>query len=202
MQRKLSAYKSPAVCWKQLLPVFITVGLFGLLLFPRPLSAQPQTVSEYDVKAAFLYNFAKFINWPEANNPDDIKQLNLCVLDPQRLGSVFKAIEGKRVKEAVLNIFPYTGPQDLHDCHILYLNASDESKVRHILQLSRYKHILTVGEHEQFSQWGGIINFFLKENKVRFEVNLGAAERADLVMSSKLLKLAKIYDGPDSAMRF
>ena len=147
---------------------------------------------EYQIKAAFLYNFVKFVEWPDEALPDPSAPIALCVLGEDPFGVALESINGKTVKGRQLVIKRFVGLQDLEVCRILFISSSEEGRLAQIFGSLKNSSILTVGEMERFIQLGGIISFTMESNKIRFEINADAAERAGLKISSKLLNLAKV----------
>lgn len=172
------------------------VSLIFLLLLStggRAQNAVDATFSEYEIKAAFLYNFAKFVEWPETVFVDSARSVYIGILGKDPFGSVIdKTIANKKVKGKPLAIRRFQKLEDLKLCHILFISASEKDSVTQILDTVENLSILTVGDMDQFAEKGGIINLLNKDNKVRFNINLIAAERANLKISSRLLKLAEI----------
>lgn len=147
---------------------------------------------EYQIKAAFLYNFGKFIDWPTDAPANASTSIILCVLGEDPFGFALDALEGKAVNDRTLTIKRLVEPRSLDACHILFISPSERARMTQILGHLKRVSILTVGDIEGFTHRGGIINFTIKKNKVRFEINVDAAKQADLRISSKLLKLAEI----------
>lgn len=147
---------------------------------------------EYQVKAAFIDNFIKFVDWPDAAFPDSHSPVTISVLGGTFLTAALKAIEDVPVKGRHLSIHAIKGLADLRPSHILFVSSSEKDQLNEILQSVKDTSVLTVGEVEGFCDKGGIINFILVDNKVRFEINPDAAHKASLVISSKLLRLATI----------
>lgn len=171
-------------------------------LLSASLSAQVQdaTPTEYQVKAAFLYNFGRFVEWPPQPRPPSA--FTICVLGKDPFGPVLdelikdKSIQGmKPVARRLERV------EDAGDCRILFISSSEDARLPHILATLRGRSVLTVGEAERFAHRGGMINFRLEGSKVRFEINPDAAEQAGLTISSQLLKLARIiHESPQSGV--
>lgn len=146
--------------------------------------------SEYEVKAAYLYNFGKFVKWP-SNMPSQGNVFPVCILGNDPFGSVLdslvngESIDGKRLSARRIN-----SPADAAKCRVLYINVADDARLSAILVGLRDSPVLTVGESPVFIDRGGIVQFVMQNERVRFVVNLGAAEKAGLVLSSELLKVA------------
>jgi ribosomal protein L18 len=158
--------------------------------------AVPPSPSEYEIKAAFLYNFAKFVDWPTDALPDTSTSMSLCVLGEDHFGiDLDETLNGKQVNGRKLLIKRFKGVHGLDICQILFISSSEKHRLAQVIASLKNSSILTVSETEQFTQLGGIINFTIEENKVRFEINVDAAERAGLKISSRLLKVAKVIRG-------
>jgi len=168
------------------------LGLLALGLAPR--MARADTPLEQQVKSAFVANFVQFIDWPEAafGKPDD--PLIIGVVDPGALGDSLKAaVEGKTVKGRKLVIRPFTAAA-VGKCHILLTGNLDGPDLDAVLKAAQAAGVLTIGDAARFTDAGGVIQFYLEDRKVRFEINLAAAQRAKLQISSQLLKLARVVN--------
>ena len=156
-------------------------------------AAFAQPTNEYQVKAAFLYNFAKFVDWPAQSFKSPEEPITICVQGQNPFGSMLEEmVNGKTLQGRgflVRNIFDV---QQAGGCHILFVSASERKHVASILAAIRTPGVLTVGESEGFAAEGGVINFKLEDGKVRFEINLEAAARKGLQIRSNLLSLAQI----------
>jgi hypothetical protein len=155
--------------------------------------AQAQVSGEYDVKAAFLYNFAKFVEWPAQVYKTPSDPIVICVLGENPFGRALEdAVMGKSVEGRKLVVRQVHDGKQSGDCQILFICASEKKHWRSILEEVKTSGILTVGETEEFTASGGVISFKLEDGKVRFLINTDAAEQAKLRISSKLLSLAQI----------
>jgi hypothetical protein len=149
--------------------------------------------NEYQVKAAFLYNFAKFVQWPDGTFANSTSALTVCVLGKDPFGKALDdAILGKRIAEHPAILARGRRIQDLPECQIIFVSASDSPQLPEILRALHGRKALVVGETENFAGAGGAIEFVLEANRVRFAINTDAADRAGLKVSSKLLALATI----------
>jgi hypothetical protein len=155
--------------------------------------AQAEGVGEYQVKAAFLYNFAKFVEWPPEAMPKANAPLILGVVGEDPFGPVLEeTLKGKTANGHPFVVRRFRREEDASGCQILFTSSSDQRYIRSLLAVLKGSSVLTVGETERFCRLGGIINFTLEENKVRFKINVDAAERARLNISSKLLRVANV----------
>jgi len=159
-------------------------------------AVDPPDASEYLIKAGFIYNFAKFVEWPSTafSQPDSPIMIGVLGTDP--FGSVLdRLVEDKKIGPRGFVVKRYKWGKDLKDlkeCKILFVSASEKAHIDEIVQAVKGLPILMVGETPGFAERGGIIRFTLEDNRVRFEINVEAAHQADLNISSRLLTLAKI----------
>ena len=165
------------------------LGLVALVAFPA--KAQAGSADEYSVKAAYLYNFAKFVEWPgEAGNPGT--PLVIAVFGRDDFGAVLKqTVQGETVNGRAISVRSVSRVEDIRSCQILFFGSSDQNRLAEVLRATEGAGILTVGETDEFIQRGGVIAFVAEGNKIRFEVNLGVARRNRLTISARLLRVAK-----------
>lgn len=154
--------------------------------------AQKQSFSEYTVKAAFLYNFARFVDWPAGAFTRKGAPFTVCIYGTDPFGRTLDAYKAKSIKGRKLVFKRNTTINEIQACHVLFISASEEGNVSAILQRIRGKQVLSVADMEAFARRGGMINLIKEKNKIRFEINLSAAERAGLTIGPKLRSLAKI----------
>ncbi len=196
----------------------IVIYLLLILLFFSNAYAQ-QTVKredtltgdEYKVISGFIYNFAVFTEWnPDAfESPDSA--IHICFVS-DKAGVSLSALNGKYIKKRKIIVTDKNKPQpfmsifntiaqkdknkdNINRCHILFIASENKEFIKEQLSLAGYQNILTIGETEDFIQMCGIIRFFKKNNRLKFEVNLGAAQRAGLKLGSQLLMSAEIVKG-------
>jgi len=155
------------------------------------------SMDEYQVKAAFLYNFAKFVVWPAPRLGGANDSIEICILGSDPFGDLLDAsVHGKRVEGRPFVVRRTPDVRKAFGCHILFVSSSERKKVNAILAEVRSCGILTIGEVEGFAAQGGVINFKLESGRVRFEINVDAAEQQGLRISSKLLSLAEVVKQP------
>jgi hypothetical protein len=171
--------------------IIALIVTFTFILIPLHVRAEESEFSEYEVKAGFIYNFAKFIEWPVDTFSDVNKAIILCVVGTDPFGKALGAIDNKTVQTRRLEI-KYTGrSKDLKMCSMLFISGSEKDSLSPILETVKGAPILTIGDTKGFAQQGIMINFVMEQNKVGFEINTESARRAKITISSKLLKLAK-----------
>lgn len=164
---------------------------------------------EYQVKAAFLYNFIQFVDWPEEKLADSNEPITISIVGDDPFGDAFEPIKDKKVKGRSVVVKRFKSFEELEksieknksqsdqeietlvNCHLLFICFSERKNLEKIINAVKDRNVLTVGEMEGFLEAGGIINLFVEEKKLRFEINVAAAERAGLKIRSKLLRLAK-----------
>ena len=174
-------------------PVAAAVVAAAFLMLSRPLCGWAQTDSqEYMVKAAFLYNFTKFVEWPQGTFEDPSAPFVLAVLGEDPFGEALAPLKEKTVEGRRVVIQRAARLEDLEKCQILFISASEKGKLEPIFRRIKNWKVLTVGETKGFAQSGVMINLTKIEEKVGFEINAGAVEAGALKMSSKLLKLGII----------
>jgi uncharacterized protein DUF4154 len=158
--------------------------------------------SEYQVKAAFLFNFAKFVEWPSSAFPDTTSPITICVIgkDPFE-GALADTLRDRTVGGRTL-VARRAGPDpEIAGCQVLFVPASEDARLPLVLERVAPLPVLTVGETEHFGQLGGIVRFTLEDNRVRFIVNAASAKRSGLSINAKLLSIAKAVIGRDEPVR-
>jgi len=152
--------------------------------------------SEYLIKAGFIYNFAKFVDWPATAFAQPDSPIVIGILGTDPFGTLIdRIVENKKIGArgfVVKRLKWNTDLKDLKECKILFVGASEKAHIDDVVQIVKSLPILTVGETPGFAERGGVIRFVLEDNRVRFEINVEAAHQADLTISSRLLTLARI----------
>lgn len=189
MPRRSEKKRSIASC-----VLWVAVMLAGCIFMLRPLAVWggPVTGAEYNVKIGFIYNFAKFITWPpEAfeKNPDT---LVFCFATEDPSVDVFYKLDGKIVSGRKIKVVAYQDGACLEQSQILFFATQNKAFIQQVLELTQGRSILTIGEVDGFTQWGGVIDFFEEQDRLRFKVNIDAANRERLKVSSQLLVSAQI----------
>ena len=169
--------------------------VLGLLLFSSG-RAQDSPPSEYQIKAAFIFNFAKFVEWPREALPPPSLPMVIGILGDNSFGADFQqAFAKKSINDHPLLVKEFRQAADVTNCHILFisssvLNAWEEKERREIMESLGRSNVLIIGDVPGFTEDGGMINFVKENNKIRFQINEPAAKKARLKISSKLLSLA------------
>ncbi len=166
--------------------VVFAISMFGA----SPLLAQ----SEDEIKAAFLLNFARYVEWPESAFSSLDSPVQICTLESDGFDSVVAStIEGKMIGPRSVEVAAVAGPEFAGGCHILFLGNGSRSG-NEVVETLRKSSVFTVGNDQGFAKQGGIANFYRVGNRIRFEINPNAAQDAGLKISSRLLRLARLVE--------
>lgn len=154
------------------------------------------TVSDEDrVKAAFVFNFIKFVEWPETSFKNPAASLNVCVWGSEADADSMVGLQRKTAKQRELKVVAVNAAEELAACHVLFLTRNSRSSYRTVLRSIADKSVLTVSDIAGFAQSGGLIGLFKSDNQMRFAINVEATQRSGLRMSAQLLKFGKIVSG-------
>jgi hypothetical protein len=168
--------------------------IFSVLQPPPACSDAGYKPSEYEVKAAFLFNFGKFVRWPADAARDST--FNICVLGRDPFGRKLDTVtQGERVDGKSFTVSRISSPAEATACRIVFISASEERHLASILQSLSKHPILTVSDISGFASHGGMIEFIVDGDRVRFDVNMTASQSADLKLSSELLRVAAHVTG-------
>jgi hypothetical protein len=188
--------------------IYILIVVMALALFavPQTRAADSASIREYQVKAAFLYNFIMFVDWPNEKMGSNNEPIIIGIIGKDPFENAFDPVKDKQAKDRKVIIKRFKGLEELkksgeaafnqeieaiRKCHLLFICSSEEKVAKEITDLVKDNNILTVGDMPKFLETGGgIINFVLEEQKVRFEINGTAAKEAKLQIRSQLLRLA------------
>ena len=168
--------------------------LFCLIfLVLNAFAADPQRLSESQIKAGFVFNFTRFVDWPASAFGTPASPFLVCVVGAAPLaGLLVETAVGKAVGGRILTIKSMKPTEDLRTCQVLYLGATEERQTARILEGVKGSSVLTVSDIPRFAPAGGMIGFFIQENKVKLEINLEAATHEGLRVSSKLIAISRL----------
>lgn len=179
--------------------LLLTSFCFALVAAPR-VHADSEKSKEYQIKAAFLYNFIKFVDWPK-EKPSDEKTITIGIIGKSPFGKAFEPLKNKQVKDKKVIIKQFQSLEEskltskqietIRKCHVLFVCSSEKQQLRKIINSVKDRSVLTIGDTNGFLESGGIINFVIEDQKVYFEINNKTAKKAKLNIRSKLLRLAK-----------
>ncbi|VAW58800.1 hypothetical protein MNBD_GAMMA11-2717 [hydrothermal vent metagenome] len=148
--------------------------------------------TEYKIKAAYLYQFTKFTQWPNDQFTDNSSPIRICVLGRNPFGKLLENFSGKTSQQRSLTIFYLSSLRNLSSCHVVFISKSEKRRLPKILQLTRNTPVLTVSDIENFAPQGGIIGFVPMRKKVGITINVDASLTAGAKLSSKLLEVATL----------
>ena len=180
----------------------LTLLLVGFIwsLGETPGWAQPPVPTEHDVKAAFIYNFLRFVEWPEDRFETAGSPFRVCVVGTDPFGSSLeRAFADRRISDRAVETHYHPGTVTDSPCHVVFVGVPTPSDDAPLAPATT--GILTVGEGRAFAQTRGIIGLYVKDRKVRFTINVSRADEAGLRISSHLLNLADIVDGGEASDR-
>jgi hypothetical protein len=194
LRKRESGVRPQRVCRRRLVATLLA-ALVSSAGAPVVL-AQQNASSEYQVKAAFLFHFAQFVEWPPDTFRDADSPLTYCTMGEDPLsGALDQSLSGKTIGARSLRVQQLKPSQPAQTCQVLFIGALETRKISEIMASVSGRPILTVGDTEHFAADGGVIGLVIEANKIRFEINLEAAEKANLKISARLLALAKTVIG-------
>jgi hypothetical protein len=171
--------------WIVVLSIILGIGIASV-------RAETLTSTEYQVKAAFIYNFSKFVEWPTETSEGD-KPFVIGVLGRDPFDKALdETVSGKTVQEKRIAVRRYSKIEDALACNVLFISDSEKDNMAKIIERLDHLPVLTVSDIGQFAEQGGMIQLIVDRNRVRFAVNRTATDKAGLKPSSQLLKLARI----------
>ena len=158
-----------------------------------PVRAQDKPAVEYQVKAAFLFNFTRFVHWPASAYSSADAPFNIGIIGNDPFGKYLDdLVIGEQVEGHPIVVRRFADGEDVSRCHMLFININIPGKLKSICSLAAGHQILTVSDADNFIISGGIIRFFKEDNRIKFEVKLAAAKASQLDISAKLLQVAKV----------
>ncbi len=176
--------------WRCYLTALGVVGMLGCLF---PAAAAQGAPKEYQVKAAFLFNFAQFVDWPAGAFATTAMPVTIGVLGDDPFGAYLdELVRGERVHDRSLRVERYRRVEEIGDCHVLFISRSEAGRLDQILEGLKDRPILTVGDFENFARRGGMIRLITEKNKIRMRISQDAAVQAGLTISSKLLRASEL----------
>jgi len=188
--------------------IYIFAFIFLVLLFigQQARTEDSPSAREYQIKAAFLYNFLMFVDWPKEKMPDNKEPIVLGIIGKDPFGNSFEPLKDKQTKDRSVIIKRFKGLEelkknaaelnqvieDIRKCHLLFICHSEEGVLQEVISLIKNHNVLTVGDMQTFRESDGmIINLVMEEGKIRFRINVTAARQAKLEVRSQLLRLAR-----------
>lgn len=171
----------------------IAVAILIAALLPQSAFAQSEPKGEYALKAVFLYNFCRFIDWPKSAFASPNEPIIIGVIGEDPFGSLLKeAVQGETSRGRAIQIEHYSKPDAIGHCHLLFVSHSEAGRMEKILSSVNGKSVVTVGETDAFLDRGGMIALTADKNRVRLHINPSLLRAASLDVSSKLLRVADV----------
>jgi hypothetical protein len=153
----------------------------------------PAPSLEYQVKAAYLFNFTKFVEWPAESSSDPPGPIVIGIVGKDPFGYFLDVlVKEKTVKGRQVIVKRAADLAQLDSCHVLFISLAEAARAPEILERFRGRPVLTIGEHDQFVKQGGMVRFLVANKKVTFEIDADIAERARLKISSRLLGIGRV----------
>lgn len=170
--------------------------LFSVLLPLNLIRAQRGKPTQYDIEAVYLFQFGKFVQWPA--QPGLTDSFEICILGRDPFGGILdRTVAGEKIGNVPLKADRIVDLNDARHCRILYISPSEEARLNVILATVSSSSVLTVSDLPDFESRGGMIQFIVEDNRVRFEINVAVARKVGLTISSQLLKVAAaVRDAP------
>ena len=188
-------WKKTAIFSRHSLAKAVLCLLIALLLAEYGVSAEPnEKPSEYEIKATYLYNFGKFVRWPQSANPT----FDICILGRDPFGSTIDSlVTGESIDGKPIRVIRLNSAAGAATCRIVFVSDSEEGELGPTLDALAHTQALTVSDMRGFTSHGGMVQFVQQGGRIRFEVNRTAAEAHGLTMSSELLRVAaRVIGGP------
>lgn len=176
------------------LPMRLLAGALALAAGLVASAGAADSAPEYQLKAAYLYNFAKFTEWP-AGTLGGAGPVTLCVAGRDPFGDALTGLETKTVQSRPVRVRRNVRPDDVRGCQIVFVTEGDDRRMQEMVHAAEVAAALTVSDVDGFVDQGGMIGLATRDNRILFDVNLDAAHRAGLRMSSQMLKLARTVRG-------
>lgn len=176
-------------------PAALVAG-WGMVLCLPAVRIWASHPSEFEVKAAYLYNFGRFVEWPPETVSSDTAEFPICILGDDPFGKALDStISGEKIEGRAVVARRISAPAQATVCRVLFISSSEDKQIKEILSNLGKSSILTVSDIPQFLDDGGMVQFILADQKVRFKINLAATRQAGLNLSSELLKVAAEVKG-------
>ena len=175
------------------LSIFLCLAAAAPVFAPERIRAQSEVPKEYQIKAAFLFHFAQFVEWPSKSFTNANAPIVIGVLGENSFGGALdEIVKGETIGNRKIAVQYSHRVQDLKNCQIVFVSKSETTLLPRILKELDGNNLLTVGECDGFAGRGGVMNFYIEDGRVHFEINPDAAERERLNISSQLFRLGKI----------
>lgn len=172
------------------MPISITALVSILFLLITPLQASYSSDNESKLQAVYMYNFLKFVHWPDNGFSSIQDHYEICIIGKNPFGSLLDSWKTKKINNKTINISYSSSSKRIKKCHMVFIGQTDNKSYINSLNDLQGRGILTVSANKKFAQRGGIIGFVMYKNRVRFNINRTIAQKKGLDINSKLLELA------------
>ena len=172
---------------------YATVSLL-FLFFTANGNIQPRPTSEYQLKAAFIYNFTRFIDWPPASFGSTDSPFVIGILGDDGISAyINELVKGEKLGNRQIVVRRFSNPAEITQCQILFIGGKDVPEMKGLLNAMNRRGVLTVSDAPDFAKLGGIVRFYKEANKLRLQINVDEVKISELTISSKLLSLSNVY---------
>ena len=179
-----------------LFAIVLWVPTRGVLVV-EDVHALNKAASEYQIKAAILYNLVRFIDWPDEAFADSRAPVVISIVGKDPFGSEIEVIRGQTVQGRKVVIHRARTLGDLRRCHVLFVSESEKGRLVKVLRAAENWNTLTVADWQGSAEQGACVDFYEEDHKIRFSINIEASSKARLKVSSKLLRLAQIVESSE-----
>jgi hypothetical protein len=186
----IASAAAPRMRGRRVASLLLFLGAVASAAWLRPVLAQ--SLTEYEIKAAFIYNFAKFVEWPASAFAQPQSRLILCLIGKDVFGAALDTIDHKLAQGHELQVRRQVLLEEVKSCHILFVSESERGNLAPIFRALAGTSVLSISDMDRFAEAGGMIGLYKVDNQVQFAINLDAARDASLQINSQLLKLARI----------
>ena len=171
--------------------------LWGLMTSMTALAADREASAEYKLKAALLYKLTKFIEWPAADNLEQVDEFNLCVLGDNVFGDELQPLTSRKVRQQHIELHYFDRSDEIDcPCHLLFITDSKRAFIDSIVRGLEKQGSLTVSDINGFAKQGGVIELTQRDKKIGFTINLSAAKKANITVAAPLLELSSVIGKP------
>lgn len=162
------------------------VALVSLCFSPSQIKAE--LASEAQLKTLYMFNFARFVQWPETKN--NLKTFQFCTYPQNPLGDTFHQLQQRTIKDKPVQIKELKSVNEIKYCHAVFIGLDPGADLKKVAVIAKKHHVLTISDQNEFVNKGGMIQMFIEKGKIRFNINFDTSQGASLQIDSKLLKLA------------
>jgi len=183
-----------ALCFRNGMCVLFLSSLLCLSLLVVPVSSAPSNLREYEIKAVYLFRFGRFVTFPDQDKKANLP-FNICLTGNQRLGKALEqATRSEQIDERDIQVVYLQTIQHIQGCEILYISSAEQQQLPDIMQALKNYPVLTVSDIRNFIEYGGMVEFFNRRNRVHFMISQKVVAQSGLRLSARLLQVAKLVE--------